>query len=79
MRNEHLADPTPPPHYGQGRGGSRKEFFFLSPALHPPDRPSPHGADMANHGLGRETRERRITICQRYKIAFANPHKLTVI
>ena len=48
-------------HHGQGRGGSRKETFFLrvSPALHPPERPSPRRADMAGHGLGRETRERR--------------------
>ena len=25
MPNEHRADPTPPPHHGQGRGGSKKE------------------------------------------------------
>ena len=62
MPNEHRADPTPPPHHGQGRGGSKKESFSLrvSPALHPPERPSPRRVDMADHGLGRETRERRI-------------------
>ena len=45
--NEHRADPTPPPHHGQGRGGSKKESFSLrvSPALHPPERPSPRRAD----------------------------------
>ena len=61
MPNEHRADPTPPPHHGQGRGGSKKESFSLrvSPALNPPERPSPRRADMADHGLGRETRERR--------------------
>ena len=60
--NEHRPDPTPPPHHGQGRGGSKKESFSLrvSPALHPPERPSPRRADMAGHGLGRETRERRL-------------------
>ena len=63
MPNEHRADPTPPPHHGQGRGGSKKESFSLrvSPALHPPERPSPRRADMAGHGLGRETRERTVT------------------
>ena len=61
MPNEHRADPTPPPHHGQGRGGSKKESSSLrvSPALHPPERPSPRHADIADHGLGRETRERR--------------------
>ena len=61
MPNEHRADPTPPPHHGQGRGGSKKESSSLrvSPALHPPERPSPRRADIADHGLGRETRERR--------------------
>ena len=36
MPNEHRADPTPPPHHGQGRGGSKKESSSLrvSPALH---------------------------------------------
>ena len=65
MPNEHRADPTPPPHHGQGRGGSKKESFSLrvSPALHPPERPSPRHSDMADHGLGRETRERRYTVC----------------
>ena len=60
MPNEHRADPTPPPHHGQGRGGSKKESSSLrvSPALHPPERPSPLRADIADHGLGRETRER---------------------
>ena len=61
MPNEHRADPTPPPHHGQGQGGgSKKESFSLrvSPALHPPERPSPRRADIADHGLGRETRER---------------------
>ena len=60
MPNEHRADPTPPPHHGQGRGGSKKESSSLrvSPALHPPERPSPRRADIADHGLGRETRER---------------------
>ena len=64
MPNEHRADPTPPPHHGQGRGGSKKESFSLrmSPALHPPGRLSPRRADMAGHGLGRETRERRYII-----------------
>ena len=57
MPNEHRADPTPPPHHGQGRGGSKEESFSLrvSPALHPPERPSPRHADMADmadHGLG---------------------------
>ena len=49
---------------GQGRGGSKKESFSLrvSPALHPPERPSPRRADMADHGLGRETRERKYSI-----------------
>ena len=58
MPNEHRADPTPPPHHGQGRGGSKKESFFLrvSSALHPPERPSPRRADIAD-GLGRETRD----------------------
>ena len=58
MPNEHRADPTPPPHHGQGRGGSKKESSSLrvSPALHPPERPSPRRADIADHGLGRETR-----------------------
>ena len=62
MPNEHRSDPTPPPHHGQGRGGSKKESFSLrvSPALHPPERPSPRRADIADHGLGPETRERRI-------------------
>ena len=63
MPNEHRADPTPPPHHGQGQGGgSKKESFSLrvSPALHSPERPSPRRADIADHGLGRETRERTI-------------------
>ena len=61
MPNEHRADQTPPPHHGQGRGGSKKESFSLrvSPALHPPERPSPHHAVMAGHALGLETRERQ--------------------
>ena len=61
MPNEHRADPTPPPHHGQGRDGSKKESSSLrvSPALHPPERPSPRRADIADHGLSRETRERR--------------------
>ena len=64
MPNEHRVDPTPPPHHGQGLGGSKKESSSLraSPALHPPERPSPRRADIADHGLGRETRERRIYI-----------------
>ena len=64
MPNEHRADPTPPPHHGQGRGGSKKESSSLrvSPALHPPERPSPRRADIADHGLGRETRERSIYV-----------------
>ena len=64
MPNEHRADPTPPPHHGQGRGGSKKESSSLrvSPALHPPERPSPRRADIADHGLDRETRERRYTV-----------------
>ena len=59
MPNEHRADPTPPPHHGQGRGGSKKESSSLrvSPALHPPERPSPRRADIADHGLGRETND----------------------
>ena len=62
MPNEYRADPTLPPHQGQGRGGSKKESFSLRvrPALHPPERPSPRRADMVGHGLGRETRERRL-------------------
>ena len=62
MPIEHRADPTPPPHHGQGRGGSKEESFSLraSPSLHPPERPSPRRDDMADHGLGRETRERDI-------------------
>ena len=64
MPNEHRADPTPPPHHGQGRGGSKNKSFSLrvSLALHPPERPSPLHDDMADHGLGRETRERRLFI-----------------
>ena len=73
MPNEHRADPTPPPHHGQGRGGSKKESFYLRvrPALHPPERPSPRRADMAGHGIGRETRERKI-LCD--KNDFAGTH-----
>ena len=33
MPNEHRADPTPPPHHGQGRGGSKKESFSLRVSL----------------------------------------------
>ena len=29
MPSEHRADPTPPPHHGQGRGGSKKESSSL--------------------------------------------------
>ena len=41
-------------HLDQGRGSSKKESFSLrvSPALHPPERPSPRRADMAGHGHG---------------------------
>ena len=76
MPNEHRADPTPPPHHGQGRGGSKKESSSLrvSPALHPPERPSPRRADIADHGLGRETRERR---CMPVKFQ-SSPRFLTV-
>ena len=68
MPNEHRADPTPPPHHGQGRGGSKKESSSLrvSPALHPPERPSPRRADIADHGLGRETRYKTIIIPEHY-------------
>ena len=54
MPNEHRADPTPPPHHDQGRGGSKKESSSLrvSPALHPPEGTSPRRADIADHGLG---------------------------
>ena len=73
MPNEHRADPTPSPHLGQDRGGSKKESFSLrvSPALHPPERPSPRRADMADHGLGRETQERSIFM-RRYSSAISN-------
>ena len=51
-------------HHTTARAGAvarSKESFSLrvSPALHPPERPSPRRADMAGHGIGRETRERR--------------------
>ena len=46
--------PSLPLHVDQGRGSSRKESFSLrvSPALHPPERPSPRRVDMAGHGHG---------------------------
>ena len=61
MPDGHCADPSLPLHLDQGRGSSKKESFSLSvsPALHPPERPSPRRADMAGHGMGREPRERR--------------------
>ena len=54
MPDGHCADPSLPLHLGQGRGSSKKESFSLrvSPALHPPERPSPRRADMAGHGHG---------------------------
>ena len=76
MPNEHRADPTPPPHHGQGRGGSKKESSSLrvSPALHPPERPSPRRADIADHGLGRETRERRHTNIMHFFLFLGAPY-----
>ena len=63
MPDGHCADPSLPLHLDQGRGSSKKESFSLrvSPALHPPERPSPRRVDMAGHimAMGRETRERR--------------------
>ena len=54
MPDGHCADPYLPLHLDQGRGSSKKESFSLraSPALHPPERPSPRRADMAGHGHG---------------------------
>ena len=54
MPDGHCADPSLPLHLDQGRGSSKKESFSLrvSPALHPPERPSPRRADMAGHGHG---------------------------
>ena len=54
MPDGHCADPSLPLHLDQGRGGSKKEPFSLraSPALHPPERPSPRRADMAGDGHG---------------------------
>ena len=54
MRDGHCADPSLPLHLDQGRGSSKKESFSLrvSPALHPPERPSPRRVDMAGHGHG---------------------------
>ena len=54
MPDGHCADPSLPLHLYQGRGSSKKESFSLrvSPALHPPERPSPRRADMAGHGHG---------------------------
>ena len=54
MPDGHCADPSLPLHLNQGRGSSKKESFSLrvSPALHPPERPSPRRADMAGHGHG---------------------------
>ena len=54
MPDGHCADPSLPLHLDQGRGSSKKESFSLrvSPALHPPKRPSPRRVDMAGHGHG---------------------------
>ena len=54
MPDGHCADPSLPLHLDQGRGSSKKKSFSLrvSPALHPPERPSPRRADMAGHGHG---------------------------
>ena len=54
MPDGHCADPSLPLHLDQGRGSSKKESFSLrvSPALHPPERPSPRLSDMAGHGHG---------------------------
>ena len=54
MPDGHCADPFLPLHLDQGRGSSKKESFSMrvSPALHPPERPSPRRADMAGHGHG---------------------------
>ena len=54
MPDGHCADPSLPLHLDQGRGSSKTESFSLrvSPALHPPERPSPRRADMAGHGHG---------------------------
>ena len=54
MPDGDCADPSLPLHLDQGRGSSKKESFSLrvSPALHPPERPSPRRADMAGHGHG---------------------------
>ena len=88
MPNEHRADPTPPPHHGQGRGGSKKESSSLrvSPALHPPERPSPRRADIADHGRGRETRERAlyvmtidIYIHTYYRRYFQHAHFISIV
>ena len=54
MPDGHCADPSLPLHLDQGRGSSKTESFSLrvSPALYPPERPSPRRADMAGHGHG---------------------------
>ena len=54
MPDGHCADPSLPLHLDQGRSSSKKESFSLrvSPALHPPERPSPRRVDMAGHGHG---------------------------
>ena len=56
MPDGHCADPSLPLRLDQGRGSSKKGSFSLrvSPALHPPERPSPRRADMAGHGRGSE-------------------------
>ena len=57
MPNEHRADTTPPPHHGQGRGGSKKESFSLR-VTYTSQKDPPHVTPTwADHGLGRETRE----------------------
>ena len=80
MPNKHRADPTPPPHHGQGRGGSKKESSSLrvSPASHSPERLSPRRADIADHDLGRETRERYIIILIRSERNAANNRRALV-
>ena len=81
MPNEHRADPTPPPHHGQGRGGSKKESSSLrvSPALHPPERPSPRRADIADHGLGRETRELLLGMVEARSVNVKNTTTTTTV
>ena len=66
MPDGHCADSSLPLHLDQGRGGSKKESFSLrvSPALHPPERPSPRRADMAGHGHGSGNAGTEVVISQ---------------